>query len=127
MRPLYGSQFLIARKFFFFFHSGWARGCDEFDKAFLQAKSIEPINSLVINRAAFLQFFWRGNDDAFSFLHAWRMIDKLWDVFDQMPPRIHGFVTANVSARMLRTRSFFVLVIIFNHPLMDHLLSQIFA
>jgi hypothetical protein len=81
--------------------TGWQRGCDEFDKAFLQAKSVEPISALVISRPAFLKFFWGGNDDTFSFLHAWRLVDRLWDIFDQTPPRIHGFVTAQVSARML--------------------------
>jgi len=79
------------------------------------------INQLVIERQTFLQFFWGGNDETFSFLHAWRLIDnvtnvlhlfslltfsiKLWDAFDRKDPiRLHCFITGNMAEAMLRPR-----------------------
>jgi hypothetical protein len=81
---------------------GFARGVTEFDKAF-QTKDINYINQLIIDRENFLRFFWDQSDNNFSFIHCWRQIDRLWDVWESTSPvLIHGFVSASVSDRWLK-------------------------
>lgn len=55
---------------------GFARGSTEFDKAFGN-RDIEYINNLIIDRESFLKFFWDQSDDNFSFIHCWRLIDRV--------------------------------------------------
>ena len=55
---------------------GFARGSTEFDKAFSN-RDIEYINNLIIDRESFLKFFWDQSDDNFSFIHCWRLIDRV--------------------------------------------------
>lgn len=57
-------------------HVGFARGSTEFDKAFGN-RDIEYINNLIIDRESFLKFFWDQSDDNFSFIHCWRLIDRV--------------------------------------------------
>jgi len=83
--------------------SGYHRGTQEFEKAFQQG-NIGLINSMVVSRDNFLKFFWAGDDENFSFLHAWRLIDQLWDCWDVRPLRIHGFVTPAIADAILKRR-----------------------
>jgi len=83
---------------------GYARGCNEFDVARKENNS-GAINSVVIDRPSFLTFFWNNNVDSFSFIGCWRLIDRLWDIWDFINPvKIHGFVSAVLSCEMLNTR-----------------------
>jgi hypothetical protein len=76
----------------------------EFDRAFF-AQDSAAIDNTIIDKAYFLQFF-NATDDQFSFMHMWRIADRLWDAWDcNNPILVHGFVTPAVSEKMLGLRS----------------------
>lgn len=84
--------------------SGYARGTSEFDRAYF-AQDALVIDSTIIDKASFLAFF-NAPDDQFSFLHMWRVVDRLWEAWDcTSPVLVHGFVTPLVSEKMLALRS----------------------
>lgn len=84
--------------------TGYARGTTEFDKAFF-AQDAAVIDNLIIDKEKFLQFF-DGEDDKFSFMHMWRLVDRLWEAWDcNAPILLHGFITPLVSEKMLALRS----------------------
>jgi len=83
---------------------GYTRGTSEFDRAFFSQDAL-AIDNTIIDKAYFLQFF-NAPDDQFSFLHMWRVVDRLWDAWDCANPiLVHGFVTPAISEKMLALRS----------------------
>lgn len=87
-----------------FHYAGYARGTSEFDKAFF-AQDAAMIDNIIIDKTSFLNFF-DAPDDQFSFLHMWRVADRLWEAWDCATPiLIHGFVTPSVSEKLLALRS----------------------
>lgn len=86
-----------------FLPSGHTRGATEFDKAFF-AQDSAVIDNTIIDKASFTNFF-ESSDDQFSFMHMWRIIDRLWEAWDCTSPiLVHGFVTTLVSEKMLLLR-----------------------
>lgn len=76
----------------------------EFDRAFF-AQDANAIDNTLIDKTAFLNFF-DAPDDQFSFMHMWRIVDRLWEAWDcNSPILVHGFVTPSVSEKMLALRS----------------------
>lgn len=62
------------------------------------------MDNTIVDKAAFLSFF-NATDDQFSFLHMWRLVDRLWDAWDcNSPILIHGFVTPAISEHLLGLR-----------------------
>lgn len=55
---------------------GWDRGVKEFESASV-ARDVAKINSVVVTRDRFLQFWFDGSDEKFSFLSSWRLIDQV--------------------------------------------------
>jgi hypothetical protein len=83
---------------------GYTRGVGEFDKAFF-AQDAAMIDNTIIDKTYFLNFF-DATDDQFSFMHMWRIIDRLWEAWDCTSPiLVHGFVTPTMSEKMLALRS----------------------
>ena len=84
--------------------AGYTRGVAEFDRAFF-AQDALAIDNTLVDKIAFLNFF-DANDDQFSFMHMWRLVDRLWEAWDcNSPILVHGFVTPLVSEKMLALRS----------------------
>lgn len=86
---------------------GFARGAQEFDNA-LKQNSLDIINRMLVDRVSFLTFFWNANQgyDCYSWCGCWKLIDSLWDIWDQKDPvRIHGFISGELSFQMLKTKS----------------------
>lgn len=83
---------------------GFSRGAKEFDTA-LKQNSLAMINNMIVDRVAFLKFFWDNTLDGYSWCGCWRLIDALWDIWDQKDPvRIHGFISGELSFQMLKTK-----------------------
>jgi len=61
---------------------------------------------MLVDRPSFLKFFWENTLDGYSWCGCWKLIDCLWDIWDQKDPvRIHGFVSGELSFQMLKTKS----------------------
>lgn len=83
---------------------GYTRGVAEFDKAFF-SEDAAAIDNTLIDRTSFLNFF-DASDDQFSFMHMWRIVDRLWEAWDcTAPVLVHGFVTPTVSEKLLALRT----------------------
>jgi len=83
---------------------GYTTGCQLFAEA-MKTNNIQAINTLAIDRAHFLTFFWAGSFDLFSFLACWKIIDSLWHLWDLTNPiRIYGFISDALSFQILNSR-----------------------
>jgi len=72
---------------------GYRQGCAEFDSV-LKADNLPALNTYIITRDNFLTFFWADTTDKFSFLSCWRIINNLWDLWNQVNPiRLLGFTS----------------------------------
>lgn len=90
--------------FFFQRFLGYTRGATEYDKAFF-AQDVAAIDNAIVDKTYFTNFF-DAADDQFSFMHMWRVIDRLWEAWDCCAPiLLHGFITPLVSEKMLALRS----------------------
>jgi len=84
---------------------GYNRGTQEFDNA-LKANSMDMINQMLVDRNNFLQYFWNGSLESYTWCGCWKLIDALWDLWDSKDPvKIHGFISGPLSFQMLKTKS----------------------